>query len=254
MKIGTWNVNGIRARFDDVVAWADAERPDVFGLQEIKAAPAQIPQTLFGLSEYQSYWHGAPGGYSGVSLHVRRDHHASPTFACPAFDEECRVVEVDLDGLLLASVYVPNGGKDYAAKLRFLEAFRDHVGRARKAGRSLVVFGDLNVARTDRDVHASFVKKGTIGQRADERALFEAMLEAGELIDVGRALEPDRDDLFTWWPPWREEKAKNRGWRIDFMLVTPELSDGMSLRVLKDTGTSDHAPLVAELPHMRPRT
>jgi exodeoxyribonuclease-3 len=248
MKVGTWNVNGIRARFDEVVAWADRERPDVFGLQEIKATPAQIPQTLFGLADYQSYWHGAPGGYSGVSLHVRRDHHATPRFACPPFDRECRIVEVELEGLVVASVYVPNGGKDFPTKLRFLESLRDHVGRARRERRSIVLFGDLNVARTDRDVYSGFVKKGAIGQRPDERALFDEMLAAGELIDVGRALEPDRDDLFTWWPPWREEKAKNRGWRIDFVLVTPDLFEGISLRVLKETGTSDHAPLVAEIP------
>ena len=99
MKIATWNVNGIRARFDDVSAWADRERPDVFCLQEIKATPSQVPEPLTGLPDYWSFWHGGPGGYSGVSVHVRRDHHPTrPAFVVPDFDMEYRVAAVELDG------------------------------------------------------------------------------------------------------------------------------------------------------------
>lgn len=248
MRVATWNVNGIRARWHDVVAWADAHRPDAFALQEIKASAAQVPEPLTGLPDYFSFWHGAAGGYSGVSLHVRRTPGAPrPSFSVPGFDAETRVAEVALGGVDVLSLYVPNGNKDYAAKLRFLAGLRDHVRGVHAAGRQVVLLGDLNVTRTDADVHETHRKEGTIGQRADERALLQAILDEG-LVDVGRARAPDDDSLFTWWPPWREEKQKNRGWRIDYVLVSAPLFEGVSsCVVLKEQGTSDHAPVMVDL-------
>src|SRR5262245_32854130 len=120
MKIATWNVNGIRARQDEVVAFAERERPDVLCLQEIKAAVDHIPKPVSTLPGYWCYWHGTKG-YSGVAVHVRQDWApARPAFVHPAFDLETRiaVAEVDAAGggpLAIASVYVPNGGKDFAA-------------------------------------------------------------------------------------------------------------------------------------------
>jgi len=147
----------------------------------------------------------------------------------------------------VASVYVPNGGKDLAAKLRFLEAMERWVAAARAEGRSLVVCGDLNVARTDQDVHPKERKLGAIGQLPEERALLEAILSHG-LVDVGRALDPANDGLFTWWAPWRNLRQRNIGWRIDYVLASAELaSTATRCTVLADFGTSDHAPLVAEL-------
>ena len=247
MKVATWNVNGFRARESQVVEWARRDAPDVFCLQEIKVTPDQLGETLTLLPEYHSYWHGAPKGYSGVSLHVRKTSFAQrPAFSHPAFDVECRVVQAELGGgLVVASVYVPNGGKDYKAKLAFLEAMRAYVDGVHAAGGKLVLCGDLNVARTDADVHPVERKAGAIGQRAEERKLFERVL-AGDLVDVARALHPDDDALFTWWPPWREMRQKNQGWRIDYVLA----SAGRGLEPTecvthRDVGTSDHAPIVA---------
>jgi len=86
MKVATWNVNGIRARFEDVTAWSEAEAPDVFCLQEIKAAPSQVPEPLTGLPRYHNHWHGGAGGYSGVSLHLRRDTVGAGTIEVPDFE------------------------------------------------------------------------------------------------------------------------------------------------------------------------
>ncbi len=257
MKVATWNVNGFRAREAQVVEWARRDAPDVFCLQEIKVTPDQLGETLTLLPEYHSYWHGAPKGYSGVSLHVRKAWFAQrgspgeraqgrPTFSHPSFDVECRVVQAELGGgLVVASVYVPNGGKDYEAKLAFLQAMRAYVDGVHAAGGKLLLCGDLNVARTDRDVHPVERKTGAIGQRADERELFERVL-ASDMVDGARALHPDDDALFTWWPPWREMRQKNHGWRIDYVLA----SAGRGLvpvecATLRDVGTSDHAPVVA---------
>jgi exodeoxyribonuclease-3 len=247
VRIATWNVNGIRAREAQFVEWVNRDRPDIVCLQELKATQEQLGETLTMLPDYWSYWHGGPKGYSGVSLHLRKDVVPTrPAFGHPAFDVECRVVEARLaSGPVVASIYVPNGGKDYAAKLRFLEAMGAYVETVRAAGEQLVLCGDMNVARTDRDVHSRERKAGAIGQRPDERALFERMLSFG-LVDVARALDPESETMFTWWPPWRNMRQKNQGWRIDYVLA----SEGPGLkatecRVLAEVGTSDHAPVVA---------
>lgn len=248
MKLATWNVNGIRARYDEVVAFADQERPEIFGLQEIKAAPSQVPEPLTGLPAYFSLWHGAPGGYSGVSLHVRRDAvGAAPRFSHPSFDVETRIVEVALGDVTVASIYVPNGHRNYETKVRFLDALRGYVQELHAGGRCAVLFGDLNVTRTAKDVHPSQRRPGQIGQRTEERELLGALLAEG-LVDLGRALHPDDPGLFTWWPPWNEERKQNRGWRLDYVLVSEELAEAATrCEVLAHYGTSDHAPVIAEL-------
>jgi exodeoxyribonuclease-3 len=254
LRVATWNVNGIRARREQFAEWVGRDRPDVVCLQEIKSAPDKLPVELCELSGYWCYWHGA-GGYSGVSLLARRETIAEPpVFSHPSFDHETRIVAADLavsspsgpaGALTIASVYVPNGGKDYAAKLAFLEALAGWAAELRGAGRTLVVCGDLNVTRTDQDVHPKERKPGVIGQRPDERALLEGVLGHG-LVDVGRTLDPDNDQLFTWWAPWRNMRQRNIGWRIDYVLASAALAGrATACRVLADVGTSDHAPVMA---------
>src|SRR5580704_3797625 len=105
---------------EQVVAFIADEKPDVLCLQEIKAAPEQLEDTLFALSDYVNYWHGAKGGYSGVSVHLRRSTFTEVAFSHPSFDAETRIVVAEAGGTLFASCYVPNGGKDYPAKIAFL--------------------------------------------------------------------------------------------------------------------------------------
>jgi exodeoxyribonuclease-3 len=230
---------------EQVTAWIAEEKPDVLCLQEIKASPEQLGDSLFALADYFNYWHGAKGGYSGVSLHFRRATFSSPpAFRHPAFDTETRVVVGEADGTSYASLYVPNGGKDYPAKLRFLGELVAWVREACSSGKQVVVCGDINVALTDIDVHPSQRKEEMIGQRREERELFEQMLAAG-LVDVGRKLAPDDDRLFSWWPYWRQARERNLGWRIDYVLSTRALADrAIEGGVRQEVGTSDHAPVV----------
>ena len=121
MKIITWNVNGIRARHAQLDALLAAECPDIVCLQEIKAAPDKCRSCSLRRPITGRYWHGA-GGYSGVALLVRHSFFTErPAFTHPSFDVEHRIVVADLGAIQVASVYVPNGGKDYEAKLRFLD-------------------------------------------------------------------------------------------------------------------------------------
>jgi exodeoxyribonuclease III len=245
LKIGTWNVNGIRARLDQVHDWVAREQPDVVCLQEIKASPDQIPMFLCELEGYWCYWHGAKG-YSGVGLHVNKTLAPDrPAFEHPAFDYENRIVTVRTPYATIASVYVPNGGKDFPAKMQFLSALDQFAADNRNDPLPLVICGDLNVARTDMDVHPKERKPRAIGQLPEERALLERII-GQNLVDAGRALEPENDQLFTWWAPWRDMRKRNIGWRLDYVLTSQPLFDKIaSVSVQRDVGTSDHAPVVA---------
>ncbi len=246
MKIVTWNVNGIRARQMELQELVATEQPDVLCLQEIKASPDQVPELLVAPDGYWCYWHGGRG-YSGVAMLIRRGlSPATPKFTHPPFDHEQRIVVADLGLLRVASVYVPNGGKDYDAKLAFLGAL-DAWCAGPEAPRPLVICGDLNVAREERDVHPKERKPNQIGTRSDERALIGRLI-AGGLTDVGRALDPANDALFTWWAPWRNLRQRNIGWRIDYVLASEALAATARSSVsMREFGTSDHAPVVVEV-------
>lgn len=248
MEIATWNVNGIRARQQQVLEWIERDRPDIVCLQEIKAAPEQVPELLRNLAGYWCCWHGERA-YSGVGLHIRRSLSSDePRFEHPEFDFETRIVTARIENLVIGSVYVPNGGKDFAAKLRFLQAMESYAADCKARGCNLVLCGDMNVTRTDQDVHPKERKADAIGQRPDERELFERVLAGGGMVDVGRALDPDNDQLFTWWPPWRSMRQKNIGWRLDYVLASqPAATRITRCSVLAQFGTSDHAPVIAHL-------
>jgi exodeoxyribonuclease-3 len=154
-------------------------------------------------------------------------------------------VTVAVGDITIASIYVPNGNKDFPAKMRFLEALDAWAAGFEAARRPLVMLGDMNVARTDRDVHPKERKPRAIGQLPEERALIERIVGHG-LTDVGRALDPENDGLFTWWAPWRNLRARNIGWRLDYVLASHVLAArATSCVVQKEVGTSDHAPVLA---------
>ena len=245
MKIATWNVNGIRARQAQVQEFLDTRAPDVLCLQEIKASIEQLPVWLCDIEGYWCYWHGGKG-YSGVSLHVRKSFAPErPTFEHPAFDYEHRIATVRLPQATVASIYAPNGGKDFPAKLRFLEALDAYAAGFGERALPLVLCGDLNVARTEMDVHPKERKPRAIGQLPEERALIERIVGRG-LVDVHRKTEPDNPNLFTWWAPWRNMKERNIGWRLDYVLASRAIAEATtSCEVQREFGTSDHGPVVA---------
>ncbi len=245
MKIATWNVNGVRAREAQLQEFIAREQPDVLCLQEIKASIEQIPMWLCEIEGYSCYWHGGKG-YSGVALHVRQAAVPErPAFFHPEFDHEHRIVAARLPDFTVASIYVPNGGKDYEAKIRFIEALDAFAAGYEADRQPLVLCGDMNVALTDLDVHPRERKANVIGQRPDERALMQRLIGRG-LVDVHRKVEPDNPDLFTWWAPWRNLKARNIGWRLDLILASTTVADRVeSCVVQREFGTSDHGPVIA---------
>ena len=246
MKIATWNVNGIRARQAQLQEWVEREQPDVVCLQEIKAVSDQVPEALCEMEGYWCYWHGNKG-YSGVALHVRKAFAPErPAFAHPAFDYESRIVTAEVNGLTVASIYAPNGGKDFPAKMQFMESLARFTADLQAGGRQAILCGDLNIARSEIDVHPKERKPRAIGQLPEERALLERIIANGGLVDTGRALEPANDQLFTWWAPWRNMKERNIGWRLDYVLASQSVFDrAESCVIQREVGTSDHGPVVA---------
>jgi len=120
-----------------------------------------------------------------------------------------------------------------------------YIKDAHARGAQLVICGDINIARTERDVHPKERNPNVIGQRPDERQWFERILALG-LVDVGRALDPDNDMLFTWWAPWRNMRQRNIGWRLDYVLASaPLAAKAASCAAYREFGTSDHAPVIA---------
>ena len=238
-------MNGIRARHEQVRALVDERWPDVVCLQELKATPEQVPELVCNLPGYRCYWHGARA-YSGVALHLRQERFPDPPRVThPDFDRETRIAQVEIGDLVLVSVYVPNGGKDFAAKMAFLDAMTRWTAELHRDGRRIIVCGDINIAREERDVHPKERKPNAIGQRPDERAAFARLLGEG-LVDVGRTFEPDNDALFTWWAPWRNLRQRNIGWRLDYVLASERVAaTARSSVVLREFGTSDHGPVLA---------
>lgn len=144
---------------------------------------------------------------------------------------------------------MPNGGKDFPAKMRFLEAMDAWAAGFHARGLPLAILGDINVARADIDVHPKERKPRAIGQLPEERALIERFLGHG-FVDLGRALDPGNDGLFTWWPPWRNMRERNIGWRLDYVFASETLAArATACPVQKDVGTSDHAPVMATFSH-----
>ena len=238
------------ARQAQLLEWLAAEKPDIVCLQEIKASLDQLTFELRDIDGYWSYWHGEKG-YSGVALLVSKSvAGALPVCSHPGFDFEqriaCATVPSPAGDVMIASVYVPNGGKDFDAKMRFLQALESFVAEAKHDGKQVILCGDLNVALEERDIHLKLRKPGLIGATPEERALLARIIGNG-LVDVHRIFEGANDNLFTWWAPWRQMKEKNIGWRIDYVLASRALADrATSAVVQRQVGSSDHGPVVVE--------
>ena len=241
MKVATWNVNGIRARQAQFCEWLARDQPDVVCLQELKAEPGQIPEAC-KVADYDTFWHGMRA-YSGVSLHIKKGSFETPFFSHPSFDMESRIVQAEVGNLVLASVYVPNGNKDFPAKIEFFQRLIAWVKKLDAQRQEIVLCGDMNITHREIDVHPRERRPGIIGQRPEERALLSELLE--NLVDVGRKLQPDNPDMFTWWAPWRNMRQRNIGWRLDYILASPSIAArATSCPVLAEVGTSDHAPVM----------
>ena len=257
MRLVTWNVNSIRARLPRVLELLDDHRPDVVCVQETKVAAADFPHDALAVVGYQAV-DCCEGRWNGVALLVRQDAEVTDVVTTlPGAPDvaEARWIEASVDGLRIASVYVPNGREPthpmFAAKLTFLEAMRAHAEDLVTDG-PVVVAGDFNVAHEDRDVWDPAVFAGSTHVTPAERDRLDAILEVG-LIDAYRRLHPDEDG-YTFFDYRMGAFRRNMGMRIDLALVSHHLevesaTVDTSYRRVNQAGDkpSDHAPLVLDI-------
>jgi exodeoxyribonuclease-3 len=255
VKIATWNVNGIRARLDRVVAWLGSRQPDVLCLQEIKIEDDKFPKVEFEALGYRVETHGQKS-YNGVALLARHDlHHVQRDFADGGdADGQARLIVAMAAGVRVVSAYFPNGqqvGSDkYEFKLRWMERLRAMLDARGAASQDWALCGDFNVAPEDIDTHDPQLWNGKILCSSQEREALAAIRALG-FVDALRVVRPS-DQVFTWWDYRMLAFPKNLGLRIDHVYVTPSLSDRVQAAEVdrnerKGKQTSDHAPLVITL-------
>ncbi len=257
MRLITWNVNSIRARLPRVLELLQQHRPDVVCVQETKVGPDAFPHDALRTHGYQAVA-ASEGRWNGVALLVRRDAEVEGVVSSlPGAPDpvEARWMEATIDGVRVASVYVPNG-RDlehpmFDVKLRFLEAMRDHLAALVPEGPT-VVAGDVNIAPEDRDVWDLAQAGLTTHVTPQERARLAAVLDLG-LVDAYRAVEPEAPG-FTWWDYRLRSFQQGFGLRIDLVMVSRDLAVeacqvDTTFRLANAAGDkpSDHAPVVVQL-------
>ncbi len=255
MRIVTWNVNSLRARLPRVLEFLADRRPDVACLQETKCAPDTFPAGELAAAGYGSL-HSSGGQWAGVAI-LARDGLAitSPELALAgdAIPSEARWCEATVDGIRLASVYVPNGraldSPEFPRKLSFLDAMAARA--AQLGGEPLLIAGDMNIAPADADVYDPVAFAGSTHVTPEERGRLKRILAEGELVDAYRQLHPD-ETQFTWWDYRAGHFHKGLGLRIDLALLSRSLTARLSgCAIVRDyrkgTKPSDHAPLVVDL-------
>lgn len=254
MLFVTWNVNSLRARLPRVIELLAAHQPDVVALQETKCSAENFPITEIEDAGYAVVHHSG-GQWAGVALLVRRplapEH---PLLGLPGdtVPTEARWCEATVSGIRFVSTYIPNGrsldSPEFARKLEFMEAAAKRAAAIRLEGPSLVIAGDINVAPTDADVHDPALYIGSTHVSAPERAALTLIEESGDLVDAYRHMHPD-EPQFTWWDYRAGNFHKNLGMRIDLVLISSALAEGLMACGIdrdfrKGFKPSDHAPLL----------
>lgn len=262
MKIVTWNVNSIRTRLDQVIAWLQENPVDVLCVQETKVVDADFPRSPFEQLGYHLYISGQKA-YNGVAMISRspledvRTGFASVLSAdlVGEFDEQKRVITGIADGIRIVNLYVPNGASvdsdKYLYKLRWLQALRDYLQTLlEKQPSHLCVCGDFNIALEDKDIHNPKGREKQVMATDLERQALQKVLELG-FADAFRKFTQEGGH-FSWWDYRAGAFQKNRGWRIDHHYLTPALYEAamncsIDIAPRKLPQPSDHVPVILTL-------
>ncbi len=253
MKLATWNVNSLKVRLPQVLAWAGKQRPDVLCLQETKLEDVNFPRAEIEAAGYRVLFSGQKT-YNGVAI-LSREPATGTVTAIPAFpDEQKRVLAATIGGVRIACLYVPNGesvgSEKYQYKLRWLSAAREWLKDEISRNARLAVLGDFNVAPEARDVHDPELWEGKVLFSEPERAALRHLEEIG-LSDAFRLFDQPAG-AFTWWDYRMNGFRRKRGLRIDHILLSEPLakqctSCTIDIEPRGAERPSDHAPVVAEV-------
>lgn len=248
-KIVSWNVNSLKVRLPQVLAWLDCHQPDVLALQETKLTDANFPVEAITATGYQVIYSGQKT-YNGVAI-LAKTAITDPLTDLPGFsDPQRRILMATVGDLRIVNLYVPNGSEvssdKYQYKLAWLEAMTGFLAEEIKRYPRLVVLGDFNIAPADLDVHDPKVWQDCVLVSAPERNAFQNLLSLG-LVDSFRQLYP-QEAAYSWWDYRAAAFRRNMGLRIDHVLLSagliPQLNEaGIDKEARKAEQPSDHAPV-----------
>jgi exodeoxyribonuclease-3 len=250
MKIATFNINNVNRRLPNLLRWLKSARPDVVSLQELKASDAEFPAAALEKAGYGAVWQGQKT-WNGVAILARKAEPVLIRTALPGDrdDHEARYIEAAVRGIVVTSLYLPNGnpqpGPKFDYKLAWFKRLRTHAAKLLKQDVPVVLAGDYNVAPTPFDIYPtrSWDKDALIQPKS--RAAFKALVDQG-WCDALRTLHPD-DQMFTFWDYKRNRWPRDAGLRLDHLLLSPDMAPrllkaGVDRDIRGEEGASDHAP------------
>jgi len=251
MRITTYNLNGIRARLPRLLEWLEREKSDVVCLQELKCADDSLPIADIEAAGYGAVWHGQKG-FNGVAILARGAAPELRQVGLPGDpdDTHSRYIEAEVGGIVVASIYLPNGnpvGTDkFDYKLKWMERLRARAAELLVSERPTVLAGDFNVVPEDRDVFSIKAASNDALVQPETRAEWRQLIHQG-WTDMLRAFHPDDDRLYTFWDYTAGCWQRDAGFRIDHLLCSPEAADrvtaaGVDRWARGEEKASDHAP------------
>ncbi len=252
MKIIAYNVNGIRAAINKgFLAWLQAANPDLVCIQETKAHKEQLDLSLFEDAGYPyHYWFSAQKkGYSSVAILSKiKPNHVAYGTGIESMDFEGRNLRVDFDDFSVMSLYLPSGTNDARLnfKLNYMAEFQEYVNTLKKEIPNIIICGDYNICHTEIDIHNPKQNKNTSGFLPVEREWLGKFIESG-FIDSFRYLNKEPHN-YTWWSYRANARNNNKGWRIDYHMVSEPMKDRIKRAyILPEAKHSDHCPIVVEI-------
>ena len=251
MKIISYNVNGIRAALKKgFIAWLEAANPDVVCIQETKAHKEQLDLELFENAGYPyHYWFSAEKkGYSSVAiLSKHKPNHIEYGTGIESMDFEGRNLRIDFDEFSVMSLYLPSGTNDARLdfKLNYMAEFQEYVNNLTKEIPNIIICGDYNICHEEIDIHNPKMK-GVSGFLPVEREWIGNFIDSG-FIDSFRFLNKEPHH-YSWWSYRANSRNNNKGWRIDYNMVSEPLKDSIKTAyILPEAKHSDHCPIVVEI-------
>lgn len=252
MKIISYNVNGIRAALrKGFIDWLISANPDILCLQEIKANPDQFDSKPFEDAGYKyNYWYPAQKkGYSGVAiLSKHKPLNVAYGTGIEYMDFEGRNLRMDFEGFSVMSLYLPSGTniKRLEHKFQFMADFQKYIDQLKMQIPNLIISGDYNICHQAIDIHDPVRLKNTSGFLPEERAWIEDFMNSG-FIDSFRHLNKESDN-YSWWSYRANARENNKGWRIDYNLISEPLKEKLKRAViLPEARHSDHCPVLIEI-------
>ena len=251
MKVVSYNVNGIRAAMKKgFIDWLNITKPDILCLQETKAMKEQVDVALIEKQGYHHYWFSAEKkGYSGVAIFSKKNPvNVSFGSGISHMDFEGRILRLDFEKLSVMSLYLPSGTNinrlDY--KFKFMDEFRVYIDNLKLKFPNLIICGDYNICHQAIDIHDPIRNKTVSGFLPEERDWLNRFINSG-FVDSFRFLNPEPNQ-YTWWSYRANARKNNKGWRIDYALVSESLKKNISKSfILSEAYHSDHCPVGLEL-------